>query len=68
MDFINTLVAKHVWGSLAASHAFIALMANVDRLIKLALTYFSDKQIDSGIDGLASALKAKVDADATQKP
>lgn len=68
MDFIDKMVAAHVWGSLAASHAFIALMANLDRIIKLALTYFSAKQIDSAIDGLDAALKSKVDEDAAQKP
>lgn len=64
MDFINTMVAKHIWGSLIASHVFIAAMANIDRIIKLALTYFSAKQIDSAIDAAAEEAKTRVDADA----
>ena len=64
MDLINALVAKHVWGSLAASHAFIALLANVDRIIKLVLVYFSKDQIEAAIDAAAKAAKAQVEKDA----
>ena len=69
MDFINKMVAAHVWGSLVASHAFIALLANVDRLIKLVLVYFSKDQIEAAIDAAAKAAKAQVEKDAqTPKP
>lgn len=63
MDFIDKMVAAHVWGSLVASHVFVAFLANLDRIIKLALTYFSANQIDSALDGLDAAIKARVDAD-----
>ena len=68
MDFINSLVAKHVWGSLVASHAFIALLSNVDRLIGFALAYFSKDQIEAAIDAAAKAAKAEVEKDAAQAP
>jgi hypothetical protein len=69
MDFLNKLVFNHVWGSLVASHAFIAVLANVDRLIKLVLVYFSKDQIEAAIDAAAKAAKAQVEKDAqTPKP
>ena len=64
MDFINRLVAQHVWGSLVASHAFIAVLANVDRLIKMVLVYFSKDQIEAAIDAAAKAAKSEVEKDA----
>ena len=68
MDWINKLVAQHFWGSLAASHAFIALLANVDRIIGFALAYFSKDQIESAIDAAAKAAKAEVEKDAAATP
>lgn len=63
MDWINKLVAEHVWSALAASHVFIAVLSNVDRLIKLVLTYFSAKQINAAIELAAKAAEKRVEDD-----
>lgn len=68
MDIINKLVFNHVIAALVSSHAFVALLANADRLIALALKYFSASQIDAGVDAAAGAIKDRVNADANKKP
>lgn len=67
MDIINKLVLNHVVGTLVGSHAFVAVLANIDRLIGCVLKYFSAAQIDSAVDAASAAIKKQVDADAANK-
>lgn len=68
MDFIDKLVLNHVLNSPSAIAAIAYALVWLDRGIVLGLKYFSAKQIDSAIDTLAAAAKARVDADSVKAP
>ena len=66
MDFIDKLVLDHVLKSPSAIAAIAYALLWIDRGIVLGLKYFSAKQIDSAIDAVAAAAKARVDADSAK--
>lgn len=68
MDWIDKLVLNHVMGSPSAIAATVAVLVYVDRGIMFLLKYVTAKQIDSAIDDVAAAAKARVDKDAAQAP
>jgi len=69
MNFIDRLVLDHVMHSPSAILATAAVLRYADLgilyLFKLGVT---PKEADSVIDGVAAALKARVDADAAKPP
>ena len=68
MDWIDSLVLNHVMKSPSAVIATAAALVYLDRAIMFALKFVTAKQADSVIDGVAAALKARVDQDANQAP
>jgi hypothetical protein len=68
MDWIDKLVLAHVMHSPSAVAASVAALVYLDRAIMFALKFVTAKQADSVIDGVAAALKSRVDADAAQPP
>ena len=68
MDWIDSLVLNHVMKSPSAVIATAAALVYLDRAIMFALKFVSARQADSVIDGVAAALKARVDQDAAQAP
>ena len=68
MDWIDSLVLNHVMKSPSAVIATAAALVYLDRAIMFALKFVSARQADSVIDGVAAALKARLDQDAAQAP
>ena len=68
MNWLDQIVLNHVMKSPSAVIATAAALVYLDRAIMFALKFVTAKQADGVIDGLATALKARVDADASQPP
>ena len=68
MNWLDQIVLNHVMKSPSAVIATAAALVYLDRAIMFALKFVSAKQADSVIDGVAAALKARVDQDAAQAP